>query len=126
VIGADYQESKNVDQAGENVLPNTRFQPTRVSVVRGPALTWLLPGSRACAARRQSLLVAASSNARIRSVRFYDGRRGIATVRRNVSGLYSATWRAGRARKGRHVLRAVVLDRRGRVFSARRVLRVCR
>jgi minor extracellular serine protease Vpr len=126
VIGADYQESKNVDQAGENVLPNTRFQPTRVSAVRGPALTWLLPGSRACAARRQSLLVAASSNARIRSVRFYDGRRGIATVRRNVSGLYSATWRAGRARKGRHVLRAVVLDRRGRVFSARRVLRVCR
>ena len=126
VLAADFQEAKNVDQAGENVLPNTRFQPTRVRVVRGPALTWLAPGSRACAARRQGLLVAASSTARIRSVRFYDGGRGIATVRRGVAGLYSATWRAGRAKKGRHALRAVVLDRRGRTFSARRVLRVCR
>jgi minor extracellular serine protease Vpr len=126
VLASDFQEAKNVDQAGENVLPNTRFQLTRVRVVRGPALTWLAPGSRTCAARRQALLVAASSTAPIRSVRFYDGKGGIATVRRNVAGLYSATWRAGRAKKGRHVLRAVVLDRRGRAYSARRVVRVCR
>jgi minor extracellular serine protease Vpr len=126
ILASDFQEAKNVDQAGENVLPNTRFQPSRVRVVRGPALTWLVPGGRTCASRRQPLLVAASSNARIRSVRFFDGRRGVATVRRGVAGLYSATWRTARARKGRHVIRAVVLDRRGRTFSARRVLRVCR
>jgi subtilisin family serine protease len=126
LVASDFQETKNVDQAGENVLPNTRFQPTRLRVVRGPAATWLAPGARACAARRQPLLVAASSTARIRSVRFYDGRRGIATVRRNVAGLFSASWRAGRAEEGRHVLRAVVLDRRGRAFTARRVVRVCR
>jgi hypothetical protein len=70
--------------------------------------------------------VTASSNARIRSVRFYDGARGIATVRRGVAGLYSATWRATRASKGRHAIRAVVLDRNGRTFTSRRVLRVCR
>ena len=126
LLASDFQEAKNVDQAGENVLPNTRFQPTRLSVVGGPVLTWLAPGARTCAARREGLLVAASSTARIRSVRFYDGKRGIATVRRNVAGLYSATWRAGRAAEGRHVLRAVVLDRRGRAFTARRVVRVCR
>ena len=126
LLASDYQESKNVDQAGENVLPNTRFQPTRVRVVRGPALTWLSPMPRNCAGRRQPLLVAASSNARIRSVRFYDGAHGIATVRQGVAGLYSATWRTARARKGRHAIRAVVLDRSGRTFTAQLPLRVCR
>jgi minor extracellular serine protease Vpr len=127
VLAADFQESKNVDQAGSNVLPNTRFKTTRIRVVRGPALTWLAPLPRRCApAGRPSLLVAASSTAPIRSVRFFDGRRGIATVRRGVAGLYSTPWRVSRARKGRHVIRAVVLDRRGRAFSARRVVRVCR
>ena len=125
-LASDFQEAKNVDQAGANVLPNTRFQPARIRVVRGPALTWLIPASRGCAARRQSLLVAASSSARIRSVRFYDGKRGVATVRRGVAGLYSATWRTRRAKKGRHALRAVVLDRRGRTLSARHVMRICR
>jgi minor extracellular serine protease Vpr len=126
LLASDFQEAKNVDQAGANVLPNTRFKATRVRVVRGPALTWLAPGARTCAARREPLLVAASSTARLRSVRFYDGRRGIATVRRGVAGLYSATWRTTKARKGRHVLRAIVLDRNGRTYSARRVVRVCR
>jgi minor extracellular serine protease Vpr len=125
-LASDFQESKNVDQAGDNVLPNTRFQPARVRVVRGPALTWLSPAPRSCTARRQGLLVAASSTARIRSVRFYDGKRGIANVRRGVAGLYSATWRTRRAATGRHAVRAVMLDRQGRALSVRRVLRVCR
>jgi minor extracellular serine protease Vpr len=125
-LASDFQEAKNVDQAGDNVLPNTRFQPARVRVVRGPALTWLSPTPRSCSGRRQGLLVAASSTARIRSVRFYDGKRGIATVRRGVAGLYSATWRTQRASKGRHAVRAVVLDRQGRTLSVSRILRVCR
>jgi minor extracellular serine protease Vpr len=125
-VASDFQEAKNVDQAGANVLPNTRFQPARVQVVQGPALTWLSPTPRSCAGRRQGLLVAASSTSRIRSVRFYDGKRGIATVRRGVAGLYSATWRTRRAQTGRHAVRAVVLDRQGRTLSVQRVLRVCR
>ncbi len=126
LLASDFQESKNVDQAGENVLPNTRFQPTRVRVVSGPALTWLSPSTRClrgtppAAARRGQLERADPLGALLRR------QAGIATVRRNVAGLYSATWRSARARKGRHVLRAVVLDRRGRTFSARRVVRVCR
>jgi minor extracellular serine protease Vpr len=126
VVASDFQEAKNVDQAGANVLPNTRFQPARVRVVRGPSLTWLAPTPRSCAGRRQGLLVAASSPARIRSVRFYDGKRGIATVRSGVAGLYSATWRTRRAAKGRHAVRAVMLDGQGRTLSVPRVLRICR
>jgi hypothetical protein len=125
-VASDFQEAKNVDQASANVLPNTRFQPARVRVVQGPALTWLSPTPRSCAGRRQGLLVAASSTSRIRSVRFYDGKRGIATVRLGVAGLYSATWRTRRAQTGRHAVRAVVLDRQGRTLSVQRVLRVCR
>jgi minor extracellular serine protease Vpr len=125
-LAADFQESKNVDQAGADVLPNTRIMQARVRVVRGPALTWLTPSPRVCAARREPLLVAASSTTRIRSVRFFDGPRGIATVRRGVAGLYSATWRTARAARGRHRLRAVVLDQRGRTFGVQRVLRICR
>ena len=30
VIASDYQESKNVDQAGENILPNTAFRRLRL------------------------------------------------------------------------------------------------
>jgi hypothetical protein len=126
LLASDFQEAKNVDQAGANVLPNTRFKPARIRVVGGPALTWLAPGSRGCVARREPLLVAASSNARLRSVRYYDGSHGIATVRKGVVGLYSATWRTAKAEKGRHVLRAVVLDGTGRTLSVRRTVRVCR
>jgi hypothetical protein len=126
VLASDFQEAKNVDQAGANVLPNTRFKGARLRIVRGPAVTWLTPEVRACVARREPLLVAASSTARLRSVRFYDGGHGIATVRNGVAGLYSATWRAGKADKGRHALRAVVLDHDGRTYSIRRVVRVCR
>ena len=60
------------------------------------------------------------------AVRFLDGRRRIATARHGVAGLYSVTWRAPKARHGRHRLRAVALSRRGRAASASRAVRVCR
>ena len=50
-VGSDYQESKNVDQAGANILPNTAFKQLRLRGVAGPAVTWLLPARNACAAR---------------------------------------------------------------------------
>jgi hypothetical protein len=83
------------------------------------------PEPRACAPARTELLVLASSNTAVRSVRFFLGRKPIATVRRGTSGLYAATWRKGAAAKGRHVLRAVVTDARGRTAEAQRVARVC-
>ena len=125
-VASDYQESKNVDQAGANVLPNTAFRQLRLRVVVRPAVTWLLPRARACARKAESLFVSASASRTVRSVKFFDGHRKIATVRRGIEGLYLTTWRTAKAVRGKHVLRAVVTDRRGATSSAQRILRVCR
>ena len=80
---------------------------------------------RVCDAPAQ-LLVLASSTAALRSVRFLDGSKPIATVKRGVAGLYSAAWKRGGAAKGRHTLRAIVTDAKGRQAEAQRVVRVCK
>jgi subtilisin family serine protease len=122
---ADYQEAKNVDQIGPNILPNTTTKRVRLIGVRTPTITWLLPLGRSCLRGRTTLAVAAAAPAKVRAVRFFDGRRRIATVRRGPSGLYAATWSTRRVSKGRHVLRAVVDSARGKV-RAQRDVRVCR
>ncbi|MGH3071889.1 MAG: S8 family serine peptidase [Gaiellaceae bacterium] len=122
---ADFQEAKNVDSVGDELLPNTAFAAGPVTVVAGPTITWLAPEIRECAPAATPLTVLAGSNAAIRSIRFLDGSRPIATVRRGTAGLYSATWRRGKAAKGRHTLRAIVVDAKGRKAEAQRVVRVC-
>jgi hypothetical protein len=67
-----------------------------------------------------------SSTRRVSAVRFFDGARRIAVDRRGVVGLYTAVWRARRVRRGRHVLRAVVVTRGGGRTVASRRVRVCR
>ena len=67
----------------------------------------------------------AGSTAAVRSIRFLDGKKPIATVRRGTAGIYAATWRRGGAAKGRHTLRAIVTDAKGRKAEAQRVVRVC-
>jgi hypothetical protein len=59
-------------------------------------------------------------------VQFFDGRRRIWKQTRGIEGLYVGQWKTGKAHRGRHVLRAVVVDRRGVRATAVRVLRVCR
>ena len=106
--------------------------PTRASAtlqlraVRRPTVNWLLPQPLACAARVERLFVTAGATRGVRSVRFLDGKRLIATERRGSEGLFGAPWRTAKARAGRHVLRAVVTDRRGATASATRAVRVCR
>jgi subtilisin family serine protease len=126
LAGADFQEAKNVSSPGGSVLPNTSFQRLRIRAVRGAAVTWLFPEPRSCVGRRAQLVVAASATKRIRQVRFYDRRRLIAVSQRRVAGVYSAVWRRGRARRGRHLLRAVVVARGGTRAAAGRIVRVCR
>lgn len=123
-IASDYQESKNIDQAGE-LLPNTAFRSFRLRAVRGPTVTWLLPRPRACVSRVEGLFVTAGSTRGVRSVRFFDGRRLIAKRTEGIESLYDTPWRTRKANRGRHVLRAVVTDRRGKTASARRLVRVC-
>jgi hypothetical protein len=124
-VASDYQESKNIDQAG-NVLPNSSFRTLKLRAVKRPTLTWLLPRPLACATRVERLFVTAGATRGVRSVRFLDGKRVIATERHGGEGLFGTTWRTKKARAGRHVLRAVVTDRRGATASATRAVRVCR
>jgi hypothetical protein len=124
-VVSDYQESKNIDQAGA-LLPNTAFRSFPLRAVAGPTVTWLLPRPRACVSRVQGLFVTAGSSRGVRSVRFFDGKRLIAKRTRGLETLYDTPWRTRKAHRGRHVLQAVVTDRRGATASARRLVRVCR
>ncbi|HSC51517.1 MAG TPA: S8 family serine peptidase [Gaiellaceae bacterium] len=124
-VASDYQESKNIDQAG-NILPNTDFRSVRLRAVARPTLTWLLPRPKACVAKREPLFVIAGASRGVRSVRFFDGRRKLGTVKRGAEGLFTLQWHAAKARHGRHVLRAVVTDRHGAKAAATRLARVCR
>jgi minor extracellular serine protease Vpr len=126
LVGADFQEAKNVSSPGGSVLPNTTFQNLTIRGVRGAAVTWLRPEARSCAGRRVPLVVAASAAARIRQVRFFDRRRLIAVSRRGVAGIHSATWNTRRARRGRHLLRAVVVARGGIRAASGRIVRICK
>jgi minor extracellular serine protease Vpr len=125
-VASDNQEAKNVNTFGPDVMPNTNFASATLRVVRRPTITWLVPERRECVPRQARLVALAGSTARIRSVRFFDGARRIATVRRGDAGLYAANWSTARAKKGVHRLRAVVVDAQGRRASAVRPVRVCR
>ena len=125
MLSSDYQEAKNTATVSENVLPNTSVAALRLRVVDGPAVTWLFPEIRECVAKKASLVVTASSTARVRGVRwFVDGHR-IAVTRSGQGGIYSTTWNRAGAEKGNHRLRAEVVDANGRTSAASRTVRVC-
>jgi minor extracellular serine protease Vpr len=125
-VASDFQESKNVNTFGPDIMPNTGARQATLRVVAGPTIDWLAPETNACAAAREQLLVVAGSTARVRSVRFLLGGRTVATVTRGTAGLYGAAWRTRGLKKGRHALRAVVSDAQGRTASAVRRVRICR
>ena len=122
---ADNQESKNVDQIGANVLPNTTIKRVNIRGTTAPTATWLLPLGTSCVKGRTPLAVAASAPGKIRTIRFFDGKRLLKTARKGTIGLYTTTWRTRAAKRGPHKLRVVVRSR-GRTVQARRNVRVCR
>lgn len=124
-LASDFQEAKNANSYGGDVLPNTRVSRKRLRVIHGVAVTWLTPLERRCAGRSVQLLVSASATRRIRAVRFFDGNRRLRVVRRGVAGLYTTTWRTRGAKRGVHRLRAVV-QAGARRAEATRIIRVCR
>lgn len=123
---SDFQEAKNINTFGVDVMPNTGARALALRVVAEPTIDWLAPERNACARTREPLLAVGGSTARVRSVRFLAGERTIATVTRGAAGLYSATWSTRGQKKGRHELRAVVNDAQGRTATASRRVRVCR
>jgi hypothetical protein len=123
---ADYQEAKNVDSVGDDILPNTAFRPVGIIGVSGPALTWVSPAENQCVGRTAGLLVAASSNKRVRSVRFFVDGKQIDVDRNGAADLFSGSWTTRPASAGKHELRAVATDAGGRTLAATRHVRVCR
>jgi minor extracellular serine protease Vpr len=127
LVSGDFQEDKNVDQAGEitSILPNTTFVPVRLKVVKRPTVAWLAPDRGECAAARTSLLVVASASKRIRHVRFLVDDKPIATIRRGAAGLYAATWTTKGLAVGRHRLQALVADSGGATSTASVGVKIC-
>ncbi len=127
LVSGDFQEDKNVDQAGEitSVLPNTAFVDERVKVVSHPTVTWLFPESGDCLAARPRLLVVAGATKAIAGVTFSVDGRTIATVKRGSAGLYAADWTRTGLSPGKHALRATVTDVSGAKASAPRGVKLC-
>jgi hypothetical protein len=123
---SDYQETKNVNTISDQIMPNTAFTPVTIVGVRGPAVTWLTPPRAACVTGSVNLAVAASSDKKVRSVRFLVDGKQVALDRSGAADIFNGTWRARKAKHGAHRLSAVATDASGRHASATQSVRVCR
>jgi minor extracellular serine protease Vpr len=126
VSASDFQESKNVNGIGDDILPNTAFHRVSITGVRGPALTWVSPPANECVTKTVPLVVVAGSTKRVRVVRFFVDGKQIDVDRKGISDVFTGSWETRFASPGRHELRATATDAGGRTFSAVRDLRVCR
>jgi minor extracellular serine protease Vpr len=126
-VAGDFQEDKNVDQAGEitSILPNTTFVRMKLDVVNHPSVTWLAPSPGECTATRTRLLVVASATKKIRHVQFFLDGKPIATITRGTSGLYATTWAPKGLKRGTHGLQAVVEDAGGATRTADISVKAC-
>jgi subtilisin family serine protease len=123
---SDYQEAKNVNSVGDDVLPNTAFRPVAITGVAGPALTWVAPAENQCVGQTAALIVVANSTRRVRTVRFFVDGKQIDIDRRGVVDVFTGSWSTRLAEPGGHVLSATATDASGRTLSGSRRVRVCR
>jgi hypothetical protein len=126
ISASDFQETKNVNTIGADILPNTEFKDVKIRVVQGPALTWLSPDPGRCLRQTVRLIVAASSTKKVKSVAFFDGARQIGQDKSGTADLFSFDWKTAKVKKGKHTLRATARDAAGRTFTASRNVRVCK
>lgn len=126
LAASDYQEAKNVNTIGTDILPNTRFTNVKLDVVSSLAVNWVAPFANACATSVTRLLVVASSTKKVASVTFFDGEKKLGAIKNGVQGLFGKDWNTKGARKGKHELRATARDAAGRTLSATRTVRVCK
>jgi minor extracellular serine protease Vpr len=126
VAVSDYQESKNVNTVGNNLLPNTAFLRSKITVVNGPTVTWIEPPAHVCALASDQLVVVGGSNKRVKEVIFRDNGKRIGSDKGSGDGVYSVAWKTGKLKKGIHHITAALLDSAGHKAAAGRQLRVCR
>jgi subtilisin family serine protease len=123
-VSSDFQESKNIDTMGKNLLPNTRTIGSRLRVVKKATASWLLPSGGACVRKGDDLLLTAGAPDGVKRMRFLLDGRSISKALRGPVHLWSGT--LGKLSKGRHVLSAVAVTHRGRRVTARMRVRTCR
>ena len=123
---SDYQETKNINTVSDNILPNTAFQETRITVVNGPALTWLAPPAQECALKKDELAVVASSTKKVKQVVFAENGKRLATVKSGQDGIYTHAWDTSKLKKGKVLLTATVEDAAGKHASAGRLVKICK
>ena len=115
MVSSDYQEAKNVDTEGAQIMPNTRTRTVTLSVVSGATVNWLLG---TCT----QLEVAAGAPRGVALVRFSVDGRTVATVRHGLRGVWSA---APRLSRGTHAVVATAVDNGGHTAIAKRMVRAC-
>jgi len=123
---ADFQETKNVNTIGTNILPNTQYRDVTIKAVNGPALSWVVPFSNACVSKPQPLVVVASSTKPVASVTFFVDRKQVGVDKTSTAGLFSYNWPVKSAKTGKHAIRARMRDSAGRTAAVSRIVRVCK
>ncbi|HEY6961850.1 MAG TPA: S8 family serine peptidase [Gaiellaceae bacterium] len=126
LMASDYQEAKNINTVGDQLMPNTAFKSVRLHVVNGPTVTWIEPPARECAFKKDQLLVVANSTTKVERVVFTDNGRRIGVDKTGPSGIYSIAWSTAKLKKGTHHLLATIVDAAGRKAAAGRDVRVCK
>ena len=126
VLASDYQEAKNVNTIGNDLMPNTNFLETRLTVVNGPTVTWIEPPAHTCALKNDDLVVVAASTTKVAKVVFRDNGRQVGVDRQGPGGVFGAVWHTTKLKRGVHHLTATVVDRSGRQAAAGRQFKVCR
>ncbi|MGZ4334704.1 MAG: S8 family serine peptidase [Gaiellaceae bacterium] len=122
---SDYQEAKNINTVGDAIYPNTTFKQVKLTVVDGPTVSWLSPPARACALKRDQLVILGDSTKRVQQVVFtVDGKR-LGVDKTGPSGIYSLAWNTTKLPKGTHHLRATLTDASGRTAAAARDVKIC-
>ncbi len=126
LVASDFQEAKNIETIGPDILPNTAFKSVRIRGVGGPALSWIVPGAGACVPGNARLIVAASSTKKVLAVRFLVDGRQVDLDKHGTADLFVGSWHASAAKIGPHLLSAVARDQGGHTLTANRNVRVCR
>jgi subtilisin family serine protease len=123
---SDFQETKNINSGGASILPNTAFQRTKITVVDGPSVSWLVPAAGECLAKKQDgLAVLAASTKKVTQVEFADNGKTISVEKVGRGGIYTHVLKTTGLKKGKHLLTATVTDAAGKTASAGRLVRVC-
>jgi hypothetical protein len=115
MISSDYQEAKNVDTTGAQIMPNTRTRTVTLRVVSGVTVNWLV-GS--CT----RLEVSAGSPRRVDAVRFSIDGRPFVNAGHGAQGIWSV---ARRLPRGTHTVVATAVDTSGHTAVAKRMVGAC-